>query len=721
VAQLAGLLAQPARRAEAAAALAARLGGESLLVFVRDPEIGILLPAPGFPQTLAGGGQWRAFLAACTAAGSASARLRLRAGVPERPAFGLAFGDEAAIVLLGAENPPPDLGGLDVLLPLLAAAFLGERLAATAAAQARVAGAAAEHAVALSRILDGTRAELQDALHRAEEHRAALEAANRRLQAQAEELEVQAEELEAQAEELDRRAKEREAVTLALAEREARHRALVEATTDLVWVSDVLGRIETEQPSWAAFTGQSFDRYAGFGWMDAVHPEDRAALESARKGAPAPRAPALEARIRRSDGAYRLFALRAVPVAGPDGTPVEWVNAATDVTERARLEEQLRQAQTLQAVGTLAGGLAHEVNNQMTVVLGFGRFALQALGPDHPQAADVGEMVKAAERTAGLTQQLLAFSRRQLTQPRILDLAAAVKEVSPVLVRLLGADKSLVILPSRSRRPVRADPTQVHQVLINLVANARDALAPGGRVTISLEDVDLGPGYADSHGGIHLVAGPYVLLAVSDTGCGMDRQTLAQVFQPFFTTKPPGHGAGLGLSMVYGIVKQHGGLVWAYSEPGHGTTMKVYLPAAEAAEDGEGPPPAAPAGGRSATVLLVEDEPAVRLTARRALEEAGYRVIEAEDGRHALDLVARGPALPDLVVADVVMPRLNGRELSDALSDRHGGLPTLFISGYTGDDVALRGLLPRGAPFIQKPFTPEALVREVAALLDRRA
>jgi two-component system, cell cycle sensor histidine kinase and response regulator CckA len=429
----------------------------------------------------------------------------------------------------------------------------------------------------------------------------------------------------------------------------------------------------------------------------------------------------LEHRLRRHDGEYRHMEVRAVPVIDEHGTVREWVGAHADITDRVKAQEQLGQAQKLQAVGTLAGGVAHEVNNQLMAVLGFGDFVLKELGPDHPQTPDVDEMIRGATRAARVAQQLLTFSRRQVNQTRLMDLHGAVTALVPVLERLLGADKKLVVLPRRSRREVLADPTHVDQVLINLAANARDAMSTGGRLTIGTDDVVLDESYAAAHVVNRLTPGPYVRLTVSDDGCGMDGATAAKIFEPFFTTKPVGAGTGLGLSTVYGIVKQHDGFIWAYSEPGIGTVMKIYLPAASAADVPEvpGEPPAAESAGRleSALVLVVEDEPAVRSLVRRTLEGVGLTVVEAENGRQALELVATMAEPPALVLSDVIMPGLNGRELSEALALTQPGMPVLFMSGYTGDDVLARSLLPVTAPFIQKPFAPEELVARVRLLL----
>jgi CheY-like chemotaxis protein len=334
---------------------------------------------------------------------------------------------------------------------------------------------------------------------------------------------------------------------------------------------------------------------------------------------------------------------------------------------------------------------------------------------------DVREMVRAATRASQVAQQLLTFSRRQSRQARVLDVHAAITTLMPVLGRLLGADKSLSLEPSRTRRPVLADPTQVDQVLINLVANARDAMGTGGRVTILVDEVTLDESYARAHGGISFTPGAFVRICVTDTGSGMDRATLSKIFEPFFTTKPVGRGTGLGLSTVYGIVKQHEGLIWAYSEPGIGTTIKVYLPAAPDAALA-GARPEETAGGVAAAelagarVLVVEDEPAVRSLARRSLEAVGVAVAEAANGREALEVLARGGAKPQLVLTDVIMPGLNGRELAEAMAAAYPGLPVLFMSAYAEDDVA-RNLLPEQSVYIQKPFTPEELVAQVRAAL----
>ena len=426
----------------------------------------------------------------------------------------------------------------------------------------------------------------------------------------------------------------------------------------------------------------------------------------------------------RLGGGRRLTVwISAAPVRDAEGRITGGVVMFRDITAEQRTEQQLRDAQRLQAVGTLAGGVAHEVNNALQGVLGFGSFVQRALGPEHPQAPDIGYVLQSAERAARVSQQLLAYTRQQITQPQPVELSALTAGLRPVLQQLLGADKSLVLSPAPDGiPPIHADPLQVEQVLINLVANARDATDTGGRVTIAMERVDVrAPDQAPTADlGFRLAPGVYVRLTVSDTGHGMNRETLQRIFDPFFTTKPVGEGTGLGLSMVYGTVKQHGGYIGARSVEREGTTMELYWPACP------GPPAAgdiATIGGAAASgpgerrvVLVADDDPLVRTLAVRTLEGEGYTAHAAEDGAAALGLF-EGVQSPDLVVTDVIMPRLNGRQLYDAVAARWPGVPVLFISGHTGREVLLQKLVPPGAPFLQKPFTPEALARTVAELL----
>ena len=373
-----------------------------------------------------------------------------------------------------------------------------------------------------------------------------------------------------------------------------------------------------------------------------------------------------------------------------------------------RLEDERRlTVQRLQSVGTLAGGVAHEVNNMMSVVLGFGEFALAGLGAGHPQYADVAEMVRAAHRAARITQQLLVFSRQALLQPVTLDLSGVVRDLQPLLEQIVGADKAITLRLAPSTAAVYADRIQLEQVLVNLCLNARDAMDTTGRLTIETGEGTLGDD-----------PGQYVSLVVSDTGCGMDESTMARAFEPFFTTKPVGQGTGLGLSTVYGVIAQSGGHVRLESAVGKGTTVRVYLPAAPVPEASSSTMESSVPPTGSEVILIAEDEPAVRTMARRALESHGYTVLEAANGQEALDIVDHGPDVVDLVLCDVIMPVLDGRELGRRLAERRPPTPLLYMSGYPGEEMVDRDLMARGAPFLQKPFTPETLALAVRSYLD---
>jgi PAS domain S-box-containing protein len=420
------------------------------------------------------------------------------------------------------------------------------------------------------------------------------------------------------------------------------------------------------------------------------------------------------------DGRRLTVASQWVLRGDDEGRGLGVVEVDTDETARREMEERARQSERLEVVGQLAGGVAHEANNQMTVVLGATGFLLR-----RPELADVArqdiEQIRAAaERTAAITGQLLAFSRRQVLQPRMLDLDETVQGLEPMLRRTLGERSTLQLRLTSSPGLVKADPGQLAQVLLNLVLNARDAMPMGGRLSIATSRAELSAEYARVHTGVTITPGWYVVLAVTDTGHGMSRETAARVFEPFYTTKPVGKGTGLGLATVYGIVKQSGGYVWVYSEPGLGSTFKVYLPLASGSPALATPTPQPPrASGEM--VLVVEDEPAVREMTARALREYGYRVVEASDGEEGLARLRERDNGIRLVVADVVMPGMDGPELARRAASLRPGLQVLFMSGYTDDEVVRRGLLDAGQPFLHKPFTPEALGEQVAALLRRRA
>ncbi|HXB54633.1 MAG TPA: response regulator [Vicinamibacteria bacterium] len=393
-----------------------------------------------------------------------------------------------------------------------------------------------------------------------------------------------------------------------------------------------------------------------------------------------------------------------------------WLALANDITEKKRLEAQLLQAQKMESVGRLAGGVAHDFNNLLGVITGYGELLEKSLPDEARPQKYIKDIMRAAERAAGLTRQLLAFSRRQVLQPRILDLNTVVGEMEKMLRRLIGEDIQLITVLDESLGRVQADPGQIEQVLMNLAVNARDAMPRGGRLTIETANVDLDAAYARSRPGVK--PGPHVMLAVSDTGHGMDQEVLAQVFEPFFTTKEAGKGTGLGLATVHGIVSQSAGHIFVYSEPEHGTTFKVYLPRTQEAETvvKAAPAKAEPERG-SETILLVEDEESLRSLVRECLEASGYTVVEARHPGHALEIAQAHAVHIHLLITDVVMPGMSGSELAARLVGSHREMKVLYMSGYTDDAVVLHGVLAANAAFLQKPFTMEALARKVREVL----
>jgi len=421
-------------------------------------------------------------------------------------------------------------------------------------------------------------------------------------------------------------------------------------------------------------------------------------------------------RHRRKDGTLIDVDIESQPITLA-GVPARLV-LARDTTERRQLEDQLRQAQKMEAVGQLAGGIAHDFNNLLTAILGSTQLLLHATPPEDGRREDVEEIKNAGRRAAELTRQLLAFSRRQVLAPKVLDMNTVVSQMDKMLRRLIVEDVELVTQLAGDLGPVSADPGQLEQVLLNLAVNARDAMPRGGRLTIETANVFLTEEYSERHH--RLPPGQYVLLAVSDTGVGMDEATQKHLFEPFFTTKEVGKGTGLGLATVYGIVKQSGGYIWVYSEPGHGTTVKVYLPRVSGAAE---PLPVAAATPElrrgSETVLLVEDAPPVRSLARKSLESYGYTVLEAADGPAALELSAGHARGIDILVTDVVMPGMSGRELAERLAPARPAMRVLYTSGYTDDAMVRQGVLRAGVAFLQKPFIPETLARKVREVLDR--
>jgi two-component system, cell cycle sensor histidine kinase and response regulator CckA len=512
---------------------------------------------------------------------------------------------------------------------------------------------------------------------------------------------------------------ERKQSEQALRESEARYRDLFDNASDLVCTTTLDGTFLYVNPAWHSAIGLPEELLAQRRFLDLVHADSRERY--------------LEAVARAQAGeTFGHVDLVLVTAAGvpltlegnisctvSDGTPERIRGIYRDVTERKRVEEQLRRAERLQAAGRLAGGVAHEVNNMMTGVLGFSEFLLRGLDINDPRRMEVREIIKAGTRAADVTRQLLAFTRQQFLRPEVLPVNAIVQDLEKMLRRLLGEDHLLHLALDHDAGEIRADRGQLEQVLVNLMLNARDAMLDRGRVTVSTGVAMLDQAYAQLHGGVAIPPGEYVRLAVSDTGVGMEREILTRIFEPFFTTKPVGQGTGLGLSTVYGIVKQSDGFIWVYSEPGLGSTFKIYLPRVGAGR-AAAPDPARALGaeGGSETILIVEDEDMVRALASRGLREQGYTVIEARHGADALRQLEQHPSTIDLVISDVVMPEMGGRELGRRLATLRPSMPVLYTSGYTGEDVIQRGLLDPDMPFQQKPFAPEDLARKVREMLD---
>jgi len=428
----------------------------------------------------------------------------------------------------------------------------------------------------------------------------------------------------------------------------------------------------------------------------------------------------LEARWLRRDGRPVTLSLALAPLYGGMSEVRGVMVLAADLTERTKLEGELRQSQKMEAVGQLAGGVAHDFNNLLTAIIGYTSLLLKAVPAGDQKHEDLLEIDRAAARATELTHQLLAFSRRQMLQPTLVDLNAVLADTMRMLGRLLGEHIELVILPEPGLGVVRADRGQLEQVIINLAVNARDAMEGGGSLTLETRNVSLDRAYVSQHPGA--AEGDYVMLAVTDSGIGMDAATQARIFEPFFTTKERGKGTGLGLSTVYGIVKQSGGTIYVYSEQDRGTTFKIYLPRVMA----QGPTrvtaevrPASVHG--TETVLVVEDEEGVRSLTCRVLRTYGYTVLEAENGGEALLIAEQHTAPIHLLLTDVVLPRMSGRKLAERLVRVCSDLRVLYMSGYTDGSIVNHGALDPGTAFLQKPFTPEALAQKLRAVLDSPA
>ena len=505
----------------------------------------------------------------------------------------------------------------------------------------------------------------------------------------------------------------------ALKENEERTRFALEAARVGVWESN----LEADTTRWSIIAEALHGLPAGtFGgtfeaFLDCIHLDDRERV----------RALITEARNRHADwtipyrtqwpdGTVHWISETGKTFYDEDGVPVRAAGIAMDVTERHLLEEQNRQSQKVEAIGQLAGGIAHDFNNLLTAIHGYAELLSDDLGAKSPHQHDIGEIRAAAQRAGALTRQLLAFSRRQILEPRVLDLRDSLRGLESMLRRLIGEHISVTLRLASQPARVKADPGQIEQVVLNLALNARDAMPEGGSLLLEVTSVELDGAYARRH--ISVKPGRYVMLSVSDTGAGMDSQTQARIFEPFFTTKPEGRGTGLGLSTVYGIVKQSGGSIWVYSEHGRGTSFKVYLPLVDDPADRLPVMVASNEPTGTETILVVEDESGVRELVRKVLERHGYQVLMAAAPHEALELARHHDGPIHLLTTDVVLPEMSGRSLAQQVVVARPQIRVLYMSGYTDNAIVHHGVLDADTPFLQKPFTPCALAKKVRTILD---
>jgi len=517
--------------------------------------------------------------------------------------------------------------------------------------------------------------------------------------------------------------------------RRSAEKKLIEAKNHLVHLFTVIPSIvytinpETFIPTWISpnitrILGYTIEEALKPGWWtDNLHPEDRKKALNARAEIHTKEFICHEYRFRKKEGKYVWIRDEFQVAHDVLGKFPEIVGAWSDVTHERQMEEeqeklqaQLIHAQKMESIGRLAGGVAHDFNNMLSIIIGYGENILEQLHHNDPLREDVMTIIDAGKRSAALTRQLLAFSRKQTLQPEILNINDVVRNIEKMLYRLIEEDIDLEFLLSEDLFQVKVDPGQIEQVLMNLAVNARDAMPEGGKLIIETSNVELDEAYAKKHFGV--VPGKYVMLAVTDTGCGMDKKTMQKIFEPFFTTKEKEKGTGLGLSTVYGIVRQSGGYIWVYSEPGQGTTFKVYLPRTEEKQN-----PKTNADGKEITpvdgkhILVVEDEKSLRKMMGRMLSGLNYKVTLASNGGEALLLVEEKGLKPDLVITDVIMPLMNGKDLVNRLQKKEPDLKVLYMSGYTDNAIIHKGILDPGTHFIQKPFTLNNLVDKIQEVL----
>jgi PAS domain S-box-containing protein len=528
---------------------------------------------------------------------------------------------------------------------------------------------------------------------------------------------------------LARTLSQRDELLARLGENEARLRLALRATNDVVWDWDVVNDSQRWSEAGVAMFGWTdivHTPQTAAWWVERVHPEDRQRVHDgffAAVNALGAERWQDEYRFRKADGTYAHVEDRAYILRDANGRATRMIGAMLDITgreraeaEREKLQAQLFQAQKMESVGRLAGGVAHDFNNLLMGIMGYAQLCREEVASDHPIQEYLHEITHEAERSAEITRQLLAFARKQTIAPKVLDINGAVAGMFKLLQRLIGEDIKMTWRPGADLPQVRIDPSQVDQILANLCVNARDAIAGVGEIALETGSIAIDAEYCAKHP--EAIPGAYVFLAVSDNGCGMDKETLAHIFEPFFTTKGLGKGTGLGLATVYGIVKQNNGLIYADSEPGRGTTCKICLPAIAAAVEAPVTAKAAAPRGRGETILVVEDEKSLRVTCGAFLDALGYEVLAAETPGEALKKVAEHPGDIHMLLTDVVMPGMDGWQLAQRLGAVRQGLKVLFISGYTSDVIAQRGVLDEGMHFLSKPFTRDDLARKVREVLE---
>lgn len=555
-------------------------------------------------------------------------------------------------------------------------------------------------------------AELAERARNLEDTAGELEMSNEELNATNDQLQETVEELQASTEELA-------TANDALRQSEERFRTLAEHLPISLFACGPDGTTDYVNPAWTRIAGLSPDETRTRGWMASVHPEDLAEVQETWKACLRGEPSTIQYRHLLPDGSVRYVRTTCATVRNAAGQSIAILGTGLDMTELYEQEEQLRHVQRMQAVGRLAGGMAHELNNMLTASLGFGEFALRSLPEDHPAVQDISEGLKAQERAVRLTSQVLSFSRRQMLSPVRFELGHALEELAPLLRQSLTPGQTLQFDLGPEDGAVHVDRVRFDQAIVNLALNARDAMPPNGRLTLATRRVVVGRGQVTGPEGEYLPPGNYLVVSVEDDGAGMEAETRRRAFEPFFSTKPVGEGTGLGLSMTYGFARQSGGTVTLQTSVGRGTVARLYLP--EVARDAAGAAPrkseTRPPRGNPVRVLVVDDEPSVRSMMRRSLVEEGYDVLEAGAGSEALATLENGQAPVRLVICDLIMPDMEGGTLGTLIVERWPNLAVLYVSGFPGADGAEEKMMPAGATFLRKPFSPKELIDRVRMMV----